>query len=235
MIKLIAFDADDTLWHNETLYLEMQARFQGLLAGYASPTEIAAALLETERRNLPFFGYGLKSFILSMIETAVLLSAGQVRGEDILKIVDFARQMTQAEVRLLENVRETLAELASRYELVVITKGDLLDQQAKLERSGLRVYFRSFETVADKTPVQYELLFARFAVRPEEFLMVGNSLRSDILPVLALGGQAVYVPYPLTWEHERVDELEGEKGYFELDNIRDLPALLARLDAASPV
>jgi putative hydrolase of the HAD superfamily len=232
MIKLIAFDADDTLWHNETLYREMQDRFQGLLAQFGSPEEIDAALLQTERHNVPYFGYGIKSFILSMIETAVRMSQGRVGGEDLLQIVDFARQMTRAEVRLLENVRETVAELAARYELVVITKGDLLDQEAKLERSGLADYFRVFETVVDKTPTQYALLFERFGVRPEEFLMVGNSLRSDILPVLALGGQAVYVPYPLTWEHERVDEIEGEKGYHELENIRDLPALLDSIDRA---
>ena len=229
MFQLIAFDADDTLWHNETLYHEILSRFQELLAGYVDPQQLEAALFETEMRNLPYFGYGVKSYILSMIETAVQITGGTVRAEELGRLVDYARDMVQAEVTLLENVRDTVATLAERYELMVITKGDLMDQEAKLVRSGLHAFFRYFETVPDKDVRRYAALLARYNVSPQAFVMVGDSMRSDVLPVLELGGTAVYVPYPVRWAHEAV-EPPADAHYHQLDHIGGLPALLDSLE-----
>lgn len=229
MFELIAFDADDTLWHNEPVYHEMQDRFLALLADYADPKTLEDALFQTEMRNLKYFGYGSKSFILSMIETAVQVSGEQVPAQTIAKLVDYAREMAQAEVRLLDHVHETVESLSRRYNLMVITKGDLLDQEAKLTRSGLHEYFRYFETVPDKEPRRYAALLERYRVTPRQFIMVGDSMRSDVLPVLALGATAVYVPYPVRWAHEHVDP-PPDAHYHQLENIGGLPALLERLE-----
>ncbi len=229
MFQLVAFDADDTLWHNETVYHETLARFQDLLAGYVDAHALEEALFQTEMRNLPYFGYGLKSYILSMIETAVEITGGRVRADELGRLVDFARDMAQAEVRLLENVRDTVAQLASRYDLMIITKGDLLDQEAKLTRSGLHEYFRYFETVADKDSKRYAGLLARYGVEPRAFVMVGDSMRSDVLPVLELGGTAIYVPYPVRWAHEAA-EPPADARYHPLEHIGQLPDLLERLE-----
>lgn len=230
MIDLIAFDADDTLWHNETLYHAVQDRFYALLAPYMEREPLEQELFTTETGNLSYFGYGIKSFALSMIETAVRVSQGRISAADLGQIVEYAREMLRAEVRLLDQVRDTIAALAAREDLMLITKGDLLDQEAKLEHSGLREYFKYFEVVSDKTPERYAALLARYRIDPRGFLMVGNSMRSDILPVLAIGGQAVYIPYALTWAHEQVEPGEGEKHFYELENIAQLPALVDRLN-----
>jgi putative hydrolase of the HAD superfamily len=229
MYQLIAFDADDTLWHNETLYHEILERFQTLLAGYVDSGVLEEALFQTEMRNLPYFGYGIKSYILSMVETAVEVTGGRVQASELGQLVDFARDMVQAEVRLLENVRDTVAALAERYDLMVITKGDLMDQEAKLVRSGLHEYFRYFETVPDKDVRRYSALLARYSVPAEKFVMVGDSMRSDVLPVLELGGTAIYVPYPVRWAHEAV-EPPADAHYHQLDHIGGLPALLDSLE-----
>lgn len=229
MYQLIAFDADDTLWHNETLYHEILERFQTLLAGYVDAGVLEEALFQTEMRNLPYFGYGIKSYILSMVETAVEVTGGRVQASELGQLVDFARDMVQAEVRLLENVRDTVAALAERYDLMVITKGDLMDQEAKLVRSGLHEYFRYFETVPDKDVRRYSALLARYSVPAEKFVMVGDSMRSDVLPVLELGGTAIYVPYPVRWAHEAV-EPPADAHYHQLDHIGGLPALLDSLE-----
>ncbi|HEY9088152.1 MAG TPA: HAD family hydrolase [Anaerolineaceae bacterium] len=229
MYQLIAFDADDTLWHNETLYHEILERFQTLLAGYVDSGMLEEALFQTEMRNLPYFGYGIKSYILSMVETAVEVTGGRVQAGELGQLVDFARDMVQAEVRLLENVRDTVAALAERYDLMVITKGDLMDQEAKLVRSGLHEYFRYFETVPDKDVRRYSALLARYGVPAEKFVMVGDSMRSDVLPVLELGGTAIYVPYPVRWAHEAV-EPPADAHYHQLDHIGGLPALLDSLE-----
>lgn len=187
------------------------------------------ALFQTEMRNLPYFGYGIKSYILSMVETAVEVTGGRVQAGELGQLVDFARDMVQAEVRLLENVRDTVAALAERYDLMVITKGDLMDQEAKLVRSGLHEYFRYFETVPDKDVRRYSALLARYGVPAEKFVMVGDSMRSDVLPVLELGGTAIYVPYPVRWAHEAV-EPPADAHYHQLDHIGGLPALLDSLE-----
>lgn len=230
MIDLIAFDADDTLWHNETLYTAVQEKFQSLLAPYGSSQEVEAALYRTEMANLPEFGYGIKSFTLSMIETAIQMSGGSISANDLLKVVDYAKTMIRAEVQLLEGVADTVAQLAGRYDLMLVTKGDLLDQERKLSRSGLLEHFKHIEIVSDKTPERYAVLLAGHNLAPERFLMVGNSLRSDILPVIAIGGRAVYIPYHLTWAHEsEVEPHLMNEGYWELEHISQLPELLEQL------
>lgn len=231
IFDLIAFDADDTLWHNERLYAEVQAAFAQLLAQYQTPEWIHQHLYRTETRNLQHFGYGAKAFALSMIETAVEITEGGISGQDIQAIIDLVRGMLTAEVALLDHVAETIPLLAGRYPLLVITKGDLLDQERKVGRSGLAGYFRHVEVVSHKDRATYERLLARHGVAPARVLMVGNSLRSDILPILELGGQAAYIPYELTWLHEMAElPPEGMRGYHQLAHMGELPALLAQLE-----
>jgi putative hydrolase of the HAD superfamily len=228
---LIAFDADDTLWENEHLFLEAQAKFKALLSRFHPPEWVAARLYETEMRNMQHFGYGIKAFALSMIETALDLTEDRISGADLRAIIDAAKAMLAADVRLLEHARPIVASLSSRYDLMVITKGDLRDQHAKMGRSGLSTHFGHVEVVSEKTPAAYEAILRRNRVAPERFLMVGNSLRSDVLPVLALGGMAVYVPHPLTWAHEAADAPDpAPRGYFEITDLAALPALLDRLE-----
>jgi putative hydrolase of the HAD superfamily len=229
--EVIAFDADDTLWHNERLYVTAQARVKALLAHYQRPEWIDERLLQAETRNLKHFGYGIKAFALSMIETAVELTEGRISGRDIQAIIDSAKEMLAADVELLEHVAATVARLADAYLLMLITKGDLRDQELKIARSGLAQHFRHVEIVSDKTSERYAALLQRHAIAPERFLMVGNSLRSDILPVLALGASAVYVPYHLTWAHEAADPPPAEQaGFYELEHLGLLPGLLERLE-----
>jgi putative hydrolase of the HAD superfamily len=230
MLDVIAFDADDTLWHNESLYARVQEEFRKLLSRYHSGDGIEQELYQTEMRNLPYYGYGIKSFALSMIETAVEVSGGRIQGSDVQAIIDLTKAMLQAPVQLFEGVPDVIASLTASYRLMLITKGDLLDQEAKLARSGLADSFAHVEIVSDKTPYTYQAILARHKVDPARFLMVGNSLRSDILPVVAIGGQAVYIPYHMTWAHEALaDQDQQPAGYFELDDIRRLPRLVERL------
>jgi putative hydrolase of the HAD superfamily len=227
MIDLIAFDADDTLWHTEALYVGTQDRFRQLLAPYHSAEWIDKKLFDTEMRNLRMFGYGIKGFTLSMIETAIELTEGRISGAEIQGIIDLARGMLEAEVRLLDGVAEAVAALAQRFPLMIITKGDLYDQETKIARSGLGPYFRHVEIVSDKTEASYAAVLKRYQVAPERFLMVGNSLRSDILPVVRLGGQAVHIPYALTWAHEMVTETQaGENSFLTVEHIGLLAPLV---------
>jgi putative hydrolase of the HAD superfamily len=228
---VLAFDADDTLWHNERLYLQAQDRFVELLCHYHSPEWIRERLYQTETRNIGHFGYGVKAFALSMIETAVELTEGRICGEDIQVLVTQAKDMLDAEVELLDHVAETIPALAARYTLMMVTKGDLLDQERKIDRSGLGRYFRLVEVVSEKSRASYERLLLRNGIAASCFLMVGNSLRSDIWPVLELGGQAVYVPYTSTWLHEAAEVPGPEQaGFHQLQHIGQLPALLERLE-----
>jgi putative hydrolase of the HAD superfamily len=229
--EVIAFDADDTLWHNERLYVSTQAKLKQLLAHYHRPEWIDERLYQTEMRNLQHFGYGIKAFALSMIETAVELTEGRIAGADIQTIIDSAKEMLAADVELLEHVAETLASLTNIYALMLITKGDLRDQEIKIARSGLAQHFRHIEIVSDKSRESYDVLLRRRGIAPERFLMVGNSLRSDILPVLALGASAVYVPYQLTWVHEAAEPPPADQpGYYEVEHLGLLPGLLERLE-----
>ena len=224
----IAFDADDTLWDNEYLYTQARENFLDLLSECADREACGKRMDEIEIDNVRYYGYGIKSFILSMIEAALELSAGQVVAEKIGAILGIARQMLSANVLLIDGVGEVLESLAQRYPLMLITKGDPSEQRPKIIHSGLAEYFRWVEVVHDKTPEVYRTILERYSIRPERFLMVGNSLRSDILPVLEIGGQAVYIPYANTWAHENVaDEPVGS--YVTLENLRQLPALVEQL------
>ena len=232
---LLAFDADDTLWHTERLYADAQAQFRRLLARYHDLEWINEQLYQTEMHNMQHFGYGIKAFALSMIETAIELTDGRISGRELKTIVDTAKAMMTADVELLGHVAETIAALARSYTLMVITKGDLLDQESKMARSGLAPYFSHVEIVSDKNSRTYTALLQRYAFAPERFLMVGNSLRSDILPVLALGANAVYVPYPVTWAHEIAEPPPaGQRGFYELEHIGLLPGLLEALERETP-
>jgi putative hydrolase of the HAD superfamily len=220
MFDIIALDADDTLWHNEPLYTQTQEKFCQLLKPYHDLEWIQKRLNETEIRNLEFFGYGVKGFILSMIETAIELSEGRISGREIQEIINLGRQMLRAPIELLDHVKETIPRLSRLYPLMLITKGDLFDQETKIARSALADYFKRVEIVSEKTADVYRAILEKYGYDPKRFLMVGNSLKSDILPVLAIGGQAVFIKYPTTWAHEAVDEEETRNAnYFEIDHI----------------
>jgi putative hydrolase of the HAD superfamily len=230
---VIAFDADDTLWHNERLYDQTQASLAALLEPYGvNPSSLAAGLYQTESRNIGLFGYGIKSFSLSMIETAVQMTWGHLTGHDVLAILDLAKAQLKAPVELLEHAHAAVSDLAARYRLMVITKGDLLDQEAKLRRSGLGEFFPDIEVVSDKTPQDYARLFKNLGIVPRRLVMVGNSLRSDILPILLLGGHAVYIPYPGTWLHEAAEAPTPDTPHFtQLEHLGQIPGLLEKLEA----
>lgn len=231
VIDVIAFDADDTLWQSESLYFQAQCEFRELLAPYHGDNGVVDALYETEVGNLPYYGYGIKSFALSMIETAIHMTDAKIDGRDIQRIIDLAKEMLSAPVQLLDQVEEVLAALSESYPLMVITKGDLVDQEAKVARSGLAAYFSSVEVVSDKTPDVYRAVLEKHRLKPRRFLMVGNSLRSDILPVVSLGAQAVHIPYHITWEHEKVPVGAGEAAeYLEIEHIGLLLEVVAGLE-----
>ena len=230
MIDVIGFDADDTLWHTECLYVSTQQSYRQLLAKYPVVADVDAALYQTEMRNLPTYGYGIKAFALSMIETAIQLTDGQIQARDIQSIIDLMHDMLTAEVRLIEHAAETVAHLARSHILMLITKGDLIDQEAKVARSGLAEHFTYVEIVRDKTQAVYQALLTQHNITPARFLMVGNSLRSDIVPVIALGGHAVHVPYHLTWAHENdIDTDLARQGYHQIEHLGQLPALVEQL------
>ena len=230
MITTVAFDADDTLWENERLFSMTQARYRQILSAYHSPEWIDKKLFETEMRNLEHFGYGVKGFALSMIETAIELTEGRISGREIEAILDFAKEMLAAPVELLPHVEETLSGLVGSYSLMVITKGDLINQESKIARSGLAEHFDHIEIVSEKHPETYQTILTRYVIEPASFLMVGNSLKSDVLPVVAVGGRAVHIPQEITWAHEIVDVSGEEKAYHELRSISQLPELLAELN-----
>ena len=229
MIDVVALDGDDTLWHSETQFVMTQDRFKELLAGRADPDLLDARLMAHERENLQVFGYGVKGFTLSMIETAIEVTEGRSDTADIQAIIDGAKEMLQHPVELLDGVAETVQALIKDYRVMVITKGDLFHQESKLARSGLVEDLWQVEIVAEKDEASYRRIFDRYGLDPATFVMVGNSVKSDILPVLALGGRAVHIEYEMTWEMEHAEADKAHEGYWELDTIRDLPTLLATL------
>jgi len=222
---LVAFDADDTLWHNETHFQGTQQRFRQLLADYHPPEWIDQRLDATELRNLTHFGYGVKGFVLSMIETAVELTEGRVVAAQIQQIIDWGREMLSAPVEPLPGVREAVAKVAESHRIAVITKGDLLDQEAKLARSGLGNLFSAFEVVSEKDAKTYAAVMRRLGVEPSRFVMVGNSVKSDVLPVLEAGGSAVHVPYHLSWSLDRAPA--GAADFATLGSLAELPGWLS--------
>ena len=232
-LDVIAFDGDDTLWHNERLFVQAQAQFRDLLSAFHPPDWIDSRLAEAEKRNLPHFGYGIKGFALSMIETAIELTEERIESRDIRRILDIARGMLRADVELLDHAAETVAAVARTHRVMLITKGDLHDQERKVEQSGLRGHFQSVEVVSEKDAATYGGLLRRHGIPAERFLMVGNSVRSDILPVLEVGARAVHIPHELTWEHEAADPPPaGHPRFHALERIELLPALLQRIEEA---
>lgn len=229
MIDVVALDGDDTLWHSENQFVMTQDRFKELLAGRADPDLLDARLMAHERENLQVFGYGVKGFTLSMIETAIEVTEGRIETADIQAIIDGAKEMLQHPVELLDGVAETVQALIKDYRVMVITKGDLFHQESKLARSGLVEDLWQVEIVAEKDEASYRRIFDRYGLDPATFVMVGNSVKSDILPVLALGGRAVHIEYEMTWEMEHAEADKAHEGYWELDTIRDLPTLLATM------
>lgn len=234
MIEIVAFDADDTLWHNVPLYADTTNRFRDMLGSYHSAEWIEQRLYETEIRNLRHYGYGIKSFTLSMIETAIELTEGRISASDIRGILSFGKQMLQAPVRLLEGVEETVIRLAVSYTLVVVTKGDILDQEAKLARSGLGDAFSDIEVVSDKSRSTYEQVCTRNGVDPCQLVMVGDSLRSDVLPAVEAGCHAIHVPYDSPWQHEMVSGEETAGYDFKrARGIGEVPELIKMLGGRS--
>ena len=220
---VIGFDADDTLWHNEIIFERVHERYRSLLARYHDAKTVDRTLLATEKRNLELYGYGVKGFTLCAIETAIALTAGKISANEIDGLLVLGREMLAHPIELLDGVAEVVDELAKQHTLLLITKGDLRDQERKLAKSGLADRFHLVEIVSEKDRSTYEAIFRRHAIAPGRFLMVGNSIKSDILPVLALGGAGAHVPYPLTWAHEQVEQLPPADGrFFQLKTMREL-------------
>ncbi|MFP1632076.1 HAD family hydrolase [Zhengella sp. ZM62] len=225
-LDAIGFDADDTLWHNERFYRLTQERFAGILADHVSPERLSERLLAAERRNLARYGYGIKGFTLSMIETALEVTDNSVSGAEIRLILDAAREMHEHPVEPLPHARAALTALAGKHRLVLITKGDLFDQERKLAASGLGDFFDAVEIVSEKTSRTYRDLFRRHGTGAGNALMVGNSLKSDILPALEAGSWAVHVPHELTWELEHAPAPVDHPRFREIAHLGDLPALI---------
>ena len=221
-LKVIAFDADDTLWVNEPYFRQTEERFYELLSGYSSQHTLERELLKTEIENLAIYGYGIKGFVLSMIETALRVTNNAINAGAVEKIINLGKQMLDQPIELLEGVEDVLLALKDKYRLVVATKGDLLDQERKLKKSGIGHYFHHIEIMSEKDDANYLKLIKHLDIKPDELLMVGNSLKSDILPVLNVGGYAVHVPYHITWAHEHVeDNIDNEK-FKSVVGIRDI-------------
>lgn len=225
-LKVIAFDADDTLFINETYFLETEEKFCALMSDYLSHQGLSQELFKVEIANLKLYGYGIKGYILSMIEAAMTISNNTIPIEVIEKIIQYGKELLEKPIELLEGVEETLEVLYGKYKLVVATKGDLLDQRRKLHNSGLGKYFHHIEVMSDKKEKDYDDLLNRLDVQPHEFLMIGNSLKSDVLPVLELGGYAVHIPFHTTWAHEKIDHEIKHENFHSFTNITEVVDLI---------
>lgn len=225
-IKVIAFDADDTLWVNEPYFREAEHEVAKLLSGYETLNKIHQELYRIEIKNLHYYGYGVRPFILSMIELALEISNHKVAPQIISKILEMGKEMLFKPIELLEGVEEVLAQLSKKYKLIVATKGDLLDQERKLEKSGLLTHFHHVEVMSEKKEADYLKIIQHLEIQPSEFLMIGNSLKSDVLPLLEIGASAIHIPYHTTWMHEQVDEHNYSKdAYKTLGRIGELKDL----------
>jgi putative hydrolase of the HAD superfamily len=225
-VKVIAFDADDTLWVNEPYFRQSEEAFCTLLEEYLPRHELERELLKIEIANLGLYGYGIKGFILSMIETAMTVTNNMISANTIGAIMDLGKQMLNQPIELLDGVEEVLCALKGRYKLVVATKGDLLDQERKLRKSNLNSYFHHVEIMSEKDDANYLKLIKHLDIRPSELLMVGNSLKSDVLPVLNIGGYAIHVPYHITWAHEEIEQSIDSGMFKSVENIRDILGLV---------
>jgi putative hydrolase of the HAD superfamily len=226
-LKVLAFDADDTLWVNEPYFREAEDKFCSLLEDYLPHHTVAKELFKTEMQNLALYGYGVKGFMLSMVETALRVSDKTVSIEIIEKAIQYGKDLLEKPIELLDSIEEVLHLLKKKYRLVVATKGDLLDQERKLKKSGLEHYFHHIEIMSDKQEADYLKLIKHLDVQADEFLMIGNSLKSDIMPVLAVGGHAVHIPYHTTWAHEKVEQTIEHENFRQITTIKEiLPFLL---------
>ena len=225
-IKVIAFDADDTLWVNEPYYREVENKFCQLLKDYLPSEQISNELFHTEIANLPIYGYGIKAFILSVIETGMNISNNKIPISKLEQIITMGKNMLNKPIELLDSIEYVLQTLYDKkYRLIVATKGDLLDQKRKLQKSGLEKYFHHIEVMSDKQELNYQKLINHLDILPKEFLMIGNSVKSDILPIINLGGNAIHVPYHTTWAHEEVNNLNLPK-FDTVDNISQILDLI---------
>jgi len=226
-IKVIAFDADDTLWVNETYFREAELEFAKLLAKYETANKIDQELFQTEIKNLTHYGYGVKGFMLSMVECALELSNYQIHQKTIEKILNIGKEMLEKPIELLDGVEELLQSLQGKFKLIVATKGDLLDQERKLEKSNLSKYFHHVEVMSDKKEKDYQKLIKHLDIEPSELLMIGNSLKSDVLPLVKIGASAIHIPFHTTWIHEEVSETISSKAdYGTVLNIKEVLSLL---------
>ena len=226
-IKVIGFDADDTLWVNETYFREAETTFCNLMSEYETPNKTDQELFKMEMKNLPIYGYGIKAFVLSMVEMALEISNYNVPQQTLQSILNIGKNMLEKPVELLDGVEDVLKKLSQRYRLILATKGDLLDQERKLEKSGLTDYFHHIEIMSDKQQANYSKLLNHLDVKPSEFVMIGNSLKSDILPLVNLKAHAIHVPFHTTWAHEQVTEKETNgKTYKTIGSLRELLNLL---------
>ncbi|GGG39777.1 haloacid dehalogenase [Dokdonia pacifica] len=221
-IQAIAFDADDTLWVNETFFRDAEDQFCALFKDYVSYEECQKLLFNMEMHNLPMYGYGIKPFTLSLIEAAIEITNNKVSISQISELIALGKSMLEAPVVLIDGIEEVLGTLSRKHKLVVATKGDLLDQERKLEKSGLAKYFHHIEVMSDKQPKNYTKLVNHLDISPQEFLMIGNSLKSDILPVLEIGGSAFHIPFHTTWLHEQVEEVVAHENFKELSNASEI-------------
>ncbi|MFC3880780.1 HAD family hydrolase [Algoriphagus namhaensis] len=230
MIKTIAFDADDTLWVNEPFFREAEEKFAGLLEDYLPRHAAIKELYVKEIQNLSTYGYGIKGFMLSMIETALEVTNGKVPYGFTEKVIQIGRDMLEKPVELLPGVEKVLKELNGTYRLVLATKGDLLDQERKLKKSGLESHFHHIEIMSEKKAADFNKLIKHLDVKPEEFVMIGNSLKSDILPVLELGGFAIHIPYHITWGHEQIEHQINHPNFHQTETIAEVAKLIASWD-----
>lgn len=224
-IKVIGFDADDTLWHNENLFHDAERKVSTLLSEYQSPASIRALIYERQMANLPLYGYGIKAYTIALLETAFEASGGTVPCVTLQEIINTGKEMLREPVILFDHVEEVLKTMAQAFRLIVVTKGDLVDQERKLKESGLGHLFHHIEIMSRKDESAYSALLSRLDIMPENFLMVGNSLKSDIIPVLNIGGQAIHIPYQTTWEHEQAPQPDSERMH-TVTSIKELPALV---------
>jgi putative hydrolase of the HAD superfamily len=225
-LKVIAFDADDTLWANEPYFRETEQRFFEMFQDYLPQHTVARELLKTEIDNLPLYGYGIKGFILSMIETSMRISDKTIPLNVIEKIIAEGKELLEKPVEIIEGVEEVLTILRRKYRLVMATKGDLLDQERKLKKSGLEHYFHHIEIMSDKKENDYRKLIKHLDIQPDQFMMIGNSLKSDTLPVLTIGGHAIHVPYHITWEHETVEAKIDHVNFRQAEKITDILTMI---------
>ena len=226
-VHVVGIDGDDTLWHNEERYENAQQRLAEIVARHAEVPDLDDRLLAVERRNLGLFGYGVKGFTLSMIETAIEITEGEITGAEVQEMIELGRRMLEMPVVLLDGAEEAVDRLArAGLRLMLLTKGDLFDQETRVARAGIADRFWQVEVVSEKDEATYRRVLGRLDVNPREFLMVGNSLRSDVLPALAIGAAAVWVPYPLFWSRERAERPVADDRFAEIGSLRELPDLL---------